>query len=67
MDGRYVRAGDFGTPRILLDLSSRIQFSTDQHRWRDEARRLLPTYHEDAIPSAIPAPDVTKSRCVCDT
>ncbi|KAE8448654.1 hypothetical protein EG329_009079 [Mollisiaceae sp. DMI_Dod_QoI] len=34
--------------------------STDQHRWRDEARRLLPTYHEDAIPSAIPAPDVTK-------
>ncbi|KUJ16268.1 uncharacterized protein LY89DRAFT_586631 [Mollisia scopiformis] len=34
--------------------------SADQHRWRDEARRLLPTYHEDAIPSAIPAPEVTK-------
>ncbi|TVY39807.1 Calcium channel [Lachnellula occidentalis] len=32
----------------------------DQHRWRDEARRLLPTYHEDAIPSAIPAAEVTK-------
>lgn len=34
--------------------------SSDQHRWRDEARHLLPTFHEDAIPSAIPAPEVTK-------
>ncbi|TVY84185.1 Calcium channel [Lachnellula suecica] len=32
----------------------------DQHLWREEARRLLPTYHEDDIPSAIPAPEVTK-------
>ncbi|KAG4431014.1 hypothetical protein IFR05_013504 [Cadophora sp. M221] len=34
--------------------------SRDQHMWRDEARRLLPSYHEDAIPSAIAAPEVTK-------
>ncbi|RDW69314.1 hypothetical protein BP6252_08334 [Coleophoma cylindrospora] len=34
--------------------------SADRHMWRDEARRLLPTYHEDGIPSAIPAPQVTK-------
>ncbi|KAH8678587.1 hypothetical protein BGZ60DRAFT_370275 [Tricladium varicosporioides] len=34
--------------------------SQDRHNWRDEARRLLPTYHEDGIPSAIAAPEVTK-------
>ncbi|KAN0095996.1 hypothetical protein V8E51_014801 [Hyaloscypha variabilis] len=34
--------------------------SADRHIWREEARRLLPTYHEEALPSAIPAPEVTK-------
>ncbi|KAL3427210.1 potassium ion channel [Phlyctema vagabunda] len=34
--------------------------SADRHLWRDEARRLLPTYHEDNIPSAIPPTEVTK-------
>ncbi|KAM3086305.1 Calcium channel yvc1, variant 2 [Clarireedia jacksonii] len=35
--------------------------SADQHLWRDEARRLLPSYHEDALPSAIPPMEVTKT------
>ena len=32
----------------------------DRRAWRDEARRLLPTFEEEATPSAIPAPEVTK-------
>jgi hypothetical protein len=34
--------------------------SADRHLWREEARRLLPTFEESALPSAIPAPEVTK-------
>ncbi|KAH8795271.1 hypothetical protein BGZ57DRAFT_748101 [Hyaloscypha finlandica] len=37
-----------------------LDASHDRHLWRQEARRLLPTYHEEALPSAIPAPEVTK-------
>jgi hypothetical protein len=32
----------------------------DRRAWRDEARRLLPTFEEEAMPSAIPAAEVTK-------
>ncbi|CAD6448860.1 660a63a6-d13c-4c92-91e6-e3bcce949eee [Sclerotinia trifoliorum] len=35
--------------------------SSDQHFWRDEAHRLLPSYHEDEVPSAIPPLEVTKT------
>ncbi|THV45257.1 hypothetical protein BGAL_0510g00010 [Botrytis galanthina] len=35
--------------------------SADQHLWRDEARRLLPSYREDELPSAIPPLEVTKT------
>ncbi|QSZ28500.1 hypothetical protein DSL72_002997 [Monilinia vaccinii-corymbosi] len=35
--------------------------SADQHIWRDEARRLLPSYHDDEVPSAIPPLEVTKT------
>ena len=42
---------------ILLSNST----NSNRHEWREEARRLLPTYHEDAIPSAIPATEVTKT------
>ncbi|KAM0145354.1 hypothetical protein ACHAP3_000481 [Botrytis cinerea] len=33
----------------------------DQHLWRDEARRLLPSYREDEFQSAIPPLEVTKT------
>lgn len=35
--------------------------SADQHLWRDEARRLLPSYREDEFQSAIPPLEVTKT------
>ncbi|KAG0646364.1 vacuolar conductance [Hyphodiscus hymeniophilus] len=34
--------------------------SNDRRAWRDEARRLLPTFEDEGMPSAIPAPEVTK-------
>lgn len=34
--------------------------SQDHFHWRDEARRLLPTYQEEGLPSAIPPIEVTK-------
>jgi hypothetical protein len=51
------------TPQRLQDLKTTTDVhanSTDRQRWRDEARRLLPTFDEAALPSAIPAPEVTK-------
>ena len=32
----------------------------DRGAWRDEVRRLLPTFEDEGMPSAIPAPEVTK-------
>lgn len=50
------------SPRLQISRTQLTLFinSADRHLWREEARRLLPTFEESALPSAIPAPEVTK-------